>query len=181
MVEAIEGAGLSIDGLNAELAGDGITEATRATLDKTFGSAVVEMYLSSLKVTQDAAQADLETKRATILTEVAGENVKGVFDWASKELETEEYNKYRTAINGADEFVARAMMENLTNRAGVNNTAPVETAPTSQPLSPSAQAAPAATGPLSATAYRDALINGSYYKDPAGFDDRRRAGQQAGI
>ena len=178
---------LDINKVNRELFSEaGLTEPTKQKLYEVFGKASVDMYLKGWKAQNDAALAQndaFSTQYQSMADDATGGKLTEVLKWANDNLKPGEYQDYAELVNSGNLKVARMALKELTTRSGLK--ASVEEKKSSARetgMKPNGLGADAAdTSPINAAQYQQAIVSREYYKDPAGWDARRRAGQAQGI
>lgn len=179
---------VTVDSVNKELFSEkGLTDATRQKLYDAFGKGAVDMYLKGWKMNNDAAIAQGEVFDAqykSMADTATDGKLDSVLKWANDNLKPAEYQDYANMVNGGDLKVARMALADMYRRSGLKESGAAKKEPSAREtgLKPSGLGADGVdTSPVTAQQYRDALTSREYYKDPKGWDARRRAGQNQGI
>lgn len=192
MVTAFKEKGLDIDKVNTELFSEaGLTAETKQSLYDAFGKLSVDMYLDGWKNQHDALVLTHKTEgdawvnaRNSLADKESGGNWDGVLEWATKSLTEAEYSQYQQIINGDNDLACAMAIRELTAKSGLgggNPLVPSKSTVRQLAITPANNAAPEQSNAISAAEYQKAFTDKLYWKDPAGWDAKRRAGQAAGI
>ncbi len=180
--------GFDVKALDAEFySEDGLTEETRTKLNEAFGKGVVDMYISGLDAKLESFKERQEVsaeKGMLALDSISGGKTKELFDWANKNLNAEEYEEIRTAINSGSKKLQSYAIKDLQEQSGIGSGSvqqEQQAEPKPQPIRGKQEKADPTGGGITKAEYYAAMANGEWNKDPSGWDKKREIGMNLGI
>jgi hypothetical protein len=185
-------AGIDVEAVAKEIySPDGLSEATRESLNTAFGKWQVDAYLSGLeaKNAQTMAQFKTDQEAATKAAEDAwnatmeimgGEDRWDALDaYAASTLSESEIEEFNAVMKNGSLYMQQLMIKDLWSKY---EAAGKPDAPVKLDLEGGDNTPPSDTsGAITQAEYLEAFRNGEYRKDPAAWDERRKAGMAKGI
>lgn len=182
--EKFKEAGLDLGQSTTELYSEkGLSDETRGKLNEAFGKAVVDLYEESALAKLDAQKAIASTeyqKNFNNVNTMAGGNAKELFSWADKNLTKADFTEIADALNSGNSKMQQYAIKELQEKSGIGAT-PEDGKGKGSDLIRGNKGVEDSHGGISAKEYSDAMSSGEYWKNPHQWDERRRAGQEAGI
>lgn len=184
--EKFKEAGLDLGQATTELYSEkGLSEETRGKLNEAFGKAVVDLYeesaLAKLEAQKAIASAEYQKNFNNVNT-MAGGKAKELFAWADKNLSKADFTEIADALNSGNSKMQQYAIKELQEKSGIGS-APADGKGKGKgsDLIRGNKGVDDSHGGISAKEYSDAMSSGEYWKNPHQWDERRRAGQEAGI